>query len=195
MSEYQKDTVGWHLNRLKEPLKSRALKGFAANPVHGSDEMVFTGVKGVLWRFIHSTTDEGAAFWEGAAGFFDGATPDGPTDTYYLYGWDMAKECAPDPETEKAGSPPGKSVGSKFPLLPSEVFPAPKKIPPISGGVIDPQGPMKKHIRTIEKRHDDEIKDLQARVSTLEGQLSENNALMQKLVKLLEGEPSPEPSV
>lgn len=96
MSDYKEDTVGWFLNRLKEPLRSDAL---ASMKEFNPDQLSLTcaGYANALSRVTLFDPDP---LWVGAFWYFNGATEGmGGFSEQEQRGWDMAKECAPEPET------------------------------------------------------------------------------------------------
>lgn len=94
MSEYKENTVGWHLDRLKEPLRTDALASMKEfNPDQLS--LPCAGYANALSRVKLFDPDP---LWVGAFWFFNSALQSmGGLSEEEQRGWDMAKECAPDP--------------------------------------------------------------------------------------------------
>jgi len=104
MSEYKENTVGWFLDTLKEPLRSRAID----NGNLSLNEHCLSILEAI--EYIHEMgqyPDEDADFWKGVlqAAKLGFARPEFSHAMLNVEGWkgfDMAKECAPDPVEEPA---------------------------------------------------------------------------------------------
>jgi hypothetical protein len=170
---YAENTVGWFLNTLKEPLRTRAMKeaikyGFLAEPCNS--------MVNALWCIARATPglDDRSRFWIGASDFYEGLGRNDLGDIA-KEGWDMAKDCAPDaPESPAPGKdqrifingldfdvPRPKIEGGDYLVAQNQ----PLVVTPAVVGYTPP-----KHIETIEERHDREIRELQARGRSLHGQ-------------------------
>ena len=159
MSEYKENTVGWHLSRLKEPLRSRAL----ANTL---EEKALVGPIAGMWEAIHlafpwSDTPEDQYFWAGVHNFFQGQGRKPNRRAGVVDGYDMAKECAPDPEEV---NPPLDLVSTGLGVMDTGSHPRLTYEPmEVVEGYTPPRP-----VETIEGRHDREIKQLEAVVAQLE---------------------------
>lgn len=94
--EYKENTVGWHLSRLKEPLRSLCFRDTEDCDLQ---ECVENMSEALYKAFTWSESEEGLFFWSGARSFFGGdprpADPNSAPKEFWQ-GFDMAKECAPD---------------------------------------------------------------------------------------------------
>lgn len=168
MSEYKENTVGWWLDRLKEPLRSRALE----YPVLGNGAMSMASAVEHLIVWLRMTTEEfdkkldAMAFWTGVKDYYHGGKKRQTHNPSYKDGWDMAKECAPDAghplfkDMEELGTSTGLPVNEK---------PVHARFPPKSGGMIDPEAHGKRRIAKLEAR----VKNLEHNVEVLVGALME----------------------
>lgn len=97
MSEYSKDTVGWHLNRLKEPLRSRAIEIGKAS----LQEHCLSLKEAVDYIYeMGDYPDEDSSFWTGVQKQIMGMQAVYGNLFLADAGWEgynMAKDCAPDP--------------------------------------------------------------------------------------------------
>lgn len=73
---------------LKEPLRSQALEALDKFPDSDLGGFRFDG-------FDWDASIQGGMYWDGAEDFFTGASPQ-YANRIYLYGYEMARQCAPD---------------------------------------------------------------------------------------------------
>jgi len=91
MSDYKENTVGWQLNRLKEPLRSRALEE-GKDVIMKPNWSMKTAIGEIC--LVHMQPP----FWEGAYYFFECNGSDTTSEwvAEFQEGYNMARECAPD---------------------------------------------------------------------------------------------------
>jgi len=179
MSEYKENTVGWHLNRLNEPLRSRALES-ARKIEFGpglEDGLLYCeyGLDQSIRRLVDFNSK--SVFWQGVWCFFNGEKP--YFDDEYCEGYNMARECAPDPE--HGGRYTQSQLDEAQAFADSEarndeafarLFPAPVEEEPrptfldcgCEACAETSEAWEKINNETIEGRHDREIKELQYRL-------------------------------
>lgn len=126
MSEYEKNTVGWWLSQLKEPLRSKALdlilkiRNIDPRPslMHKCGSLLDAGDvicfvveedsknhKAYSYMFLgNAIAHPNAEFWYGVCDLFRGDTCLPKASSLRKRGYNMAKECATDPI--EADSPP-----------------------------------------------------------------------------------------
>ncbi len=109
MSDYKENTVGWWLSKLKEPLRSMANESLiqrmpeTSEKAHELKRMMHYACQSLVEAFdvvFPHLSKEMKPFFEGSRDFHAGAKHPDPNKNSVAYcnGWDMARECAPDPK-------------------------------------------------------------------------------------------------
>lgn len=180
MSEYKGNTVGWWLFQLKEPLRTRAIAILNGDEAY----MHCNGITMACESILEAFTEESDMwlFWKGVVTCYGGGFQRGHPS--FDEGFDMAKQCAPDPVEVPAPKPwvgkwpmdlsRGMDTDGDTPRPEVNYVAAPSvhigwdptQYPAVVG--YDPP----KEVETIEGRHDREIRELQAQVKMLSDGLS-----------------------
>ena len=194
MSEYNKNTVGWWLSQLKEPLRSRALA--ADTGVWCLDEVEKPSLADAL-EFLSDFEETGEFFWYGAQEAL-GDDQIEMDDDSFREGYRMAKECAPGGEEKQPDPPAPKAEIFRFDAHEANVsFDTNWVLGNPQIGLRGPNGdivwskkaeevpflfpnariaysePKHDPIETIDGRHDREIKESQKRIEALEARVKE----------------------
>jgi len=185
MSEYKENTVGWWLSQLKEPLRSSVLR-MVSKYKNDAQLDCFSMVEATKWLYelMLNNASGYATFCNGIYGFFLGNVFRGLGYELQLRnGWELAKQCAHD----AADFPPPTELGENedltitFPaavdnrtdkrlsmMSVEELLALPRKEIP-EPAVIGYELP--KPIDTIEKKHELRIKNLEAQVKDMAGEM------------------------
>jgi len=189
MSEYKENTVGWWLSQLKEPLKSRALED--CDP-HLLKEFGYDSIFKAL-RAVWLSTRVRKGFWIGAMMYWISVCKEHQflveeeeckrdrCDDKAKEGWDMAKECAPNNWQKPKDGGEGKAIidshapelivtGAMIEDFGKRVnYPPTREIEAPERAVVGYEEP--KPIDTIEKKHELRIKNLEAQVKDMAGEM------------------------
>lgn len=165
MSEYKEGTVGWWLNRLKEPLRSRAtaLLNALGEEIGSLPASHMLHAIRELSPLYANSPDK--LFFHGVRAFFTNIPRGDAKNDKWYEGWDMAKECAPKPsivgkEIGAEGPPPGRlnvvkdlgALGEGKLLAGDGPENQASHFAPKSCGFIDPDSAMKSHVAKLEAR-------------------------------------------